>query len=227
MKNAVFDFFTNTTEIHAPQVAKTNLYTRFGKRAFDLAFAIAILPLVAPLVLILWALVRLDGGPGLYSQKRVGLDRKQFDCWKLRTMVVDAEAVLTELCEKDPEIAREWHQNQKLAKDPRITKVGRFLRATSLDELPQILNILTGDMSFVGPRPFMSQQMQMYEAAGGRSYFDMRPGITGCWQVVGRGKTQFSDRVHFDDMYHSKLSFKYDLTLILKTVGVVVKGTGT
>lgn len=231
MKNAVVEFFSNTTEIQSTdvpvEISKDNFYSRFGKRAFDLAFAVAILPLAAPLVMLLWVLVRLDGGPGFYSQKRVGLDRKQFDCWKLRTMVVNAEAVLAELCEKDPQIAKEWHDKQKLEKDPRITRVGRFLRATSLDELPQLLNILLGDMSFVGPRPFMSQQMQMYEAAGGRSYFKLRPGITGTWQVIGRGKTLFSDRVHFDEIYFKELGFRSDMSLIFKTVGVVLKGTGS
>ena len=204
-----------------------SFYSKAGKRAFDLTLALLISPIVVPVILVLWALTKLDGGPGFFGQVRVGKDKKYYKCWKIRTMRVDAEEVLTELCKSNPEIAREWNENQKLKNDPRITAVGRFMRATSLDELPQFLNIVKGEMSFVGPRPFMAQQMQMYQTAGGRSYFEVRPGITGTWQVYGRGQTKFSDRVHYDDIYHNGLSFKQDIGLIFKTVGVVLRATGT
>lgn len=206
--------------------ARMDRYARGGKRLFDLALALVLLPLLAPVIAICWALVKLDGGPGFYSQMRVGQHGKSFRCWKLRTMVVDAEAVLQKLCDSDPEVAREWHVNQKLENDPRITRIGGFLRATSLDELPQFWNVIVGDMSFVGPRPFMLNQQYLYDASGGRAYYEMRPGITGHWQVYGRGETSFVDRVDYDDSYFKALSLGEDISLIAKTALIVLKRTG-
>ncbi|MBR9823379.1 MAG: sugar transferase [Rhodobacteraceae bacterium] len=203
-----------------------SLYGRIGKRFLDLMLVSLLLPLFAPLIAVVWALTRLDGGPGFYGQKRVGLDGRTFNCWKIRTMVMNAEKVLQDLCDSDPEIAREWHENQKLAVDPRITPIGGFLRATSLDELPQIWNVICGEMSFVGPRPFMTSQEPLYRAAGGTAYYDLRPGITGSWQVDGRGVTTFVDRVKYDEGYLSSLSLREDLRLVWKTVVVLLKRTG-
>lgn len=201
-------------------------YSDFGKRAFDLLLCLALLPLIAAVLVPLWAWVKMDGGPGFYVQERVGKNGRLFKCWKLRTMVVDAERVLRELCDSDPDVAAEWDLNQKLSNDPRVTRVGRLLRATSLDELPQIWNVLLGEMSFVGPRPFMTSQKIMYCAAGGESYFHVRPGITGPWQIDGRGATTFVERIRFDDEYLKNLSFRSDVCLILRTVGVVFNRTG-
>jgi len=201
-------------------------YLGVPKRLFDIVLALLIMPAVAPILAVLWVLTRLDGGPGFFGQERVGKDGRRFTCWKLRTMVVDAERVLADLCASDPKVAEEWHVNQKLAKDPRITGVGRFLRKSSLDELPQILNILWGDMSFVGPRPFTVGQEHLYVAAGGTAYFKLRPGVTGLWQIEGRGTTRFVDRVRFDEDYYARASLGCDLSLIGKTFGVVLKGTG-
>jgi lipopolysaccharide/colanic/teichoic acid biosynthesis glycosyltransferase len=203
-----------------------SVYRNFGKRLFDIALAVLLLPIIGPVVLVLWLLVRRDGGSGFYNQPRVGLNGKTFPCYKLRTMHVDAEAILEKLCAENPEIAAEWHTRQKLADDPRITRVGAFLRATSLDELPQLWNVLRGHMSFVGPRPFMSNQQDMYLAAGGRSYFLSRPGITGLWQIEGRGTTAFVDRIQFDNAYYKEMSLAMDVRLILATAGVVVNSTG-
>lgn len=205
---------------------RKTFYTFIGKRCFDLFLALLLLPLFVPIILVTWMLTRLDGGPGFYSQVRVGKDKRIFKCWKVRTMVMDAETILRELCESDPEIAAEWHLNQKLENDPRITKIGKFLRATSLDELPQLWNVIRGDMTFVGPRPFMTSQEAMYRTAGGASYFLMRPGITGSWQVFGRGETSFLDRIRFDDEYFETMSFKQDLKIIWKTVAVVIQHKG-
>lgn len=202
------------------------LYRSGGKRLLDLILVALLLPLFLPLIAMVWVLTRLDGGPGFYSQKRVGINGRIFNCWKIRTMVMDAEKVLQDLCDSDPEIAREWHENQKLAQDPRITRIGRFLRATSLDELPQIWNVLCGEMSFVGPRPFMTSQEALYRAANGTAYFDLRPGITGSWQVDGRGVTTFVGRVEYDEDYLQRLSLKEDLRLIWGTVAVLLKCTG-
>ena len=201
-------------------------YLGVPKRLFDIVLALLIMPAVAPILAVLWVLTRLDGGPGFFGQERVGKDGRRFTCWKLRTMVVDAERVLADLCASDPKVAEEWHVNQKLAKDPRITGVGRFLRKSSLDELPQILDILWGDMSFVGPRPFTVGQEHLYVAAGGTAYFKLRPGVTGLWQIEGRGTTRFVDRVRFDEDYYARASLGCDLSLIGKTFGVVLKGTG-
>jgi len=178
---------------------------------------------------VLWILTKRDGGPGFYAQTRVGKNGRLFQCWKIRTMVVRAEKVLDDLCKSDPEIAREWQRDQKLENDPRITALGRFLRKTSLDELPQIWDVLRGDMSFVGPRPFMVSQERLYSAAGGRAYFRMRPGISGPWQIDNRGALAtdgFLQRVTYDERYLREQSAANDLLLVLKTLGVIAKRTG-
>ncbi len=201
-------------------------YSRFGKRFFDVIFAIALLPILLPVIAILWVLTRRDGGPGFYTQDRVGLNGKTFRCYKVRTMVMNAEKVLQDLCDADPVVAAEWLTNQKLANDPRITPVGRLLRATSLDELPQIWNVLRGEMSFVGPRPFMVEQDALYRSAGGEAYYHLRPGITGLWQIEGRGTTSFVSRVQYDNDYLQRISAFLDMKLIVKTVTVVFNRTG-
>lgn len=201
-------------------------YARFGKRCFDVVFAIALLPILVPVIALLWVLARRDGGPGFYAQDRVGLNGKPFRCYKMRTMVMNAEKVLQDLCDTDPVVAAEWLTNQKLAKDPRITRVGRILRATSLDELPQIWNVLRGEMSFVGPRPFMVEQDALYRSAGGEAYYHLRPGITGLWQIEGRGTTSFVSRVQYDNDYLKRFSILLDIKLIIKTVTVVFNRTG-
>ncbi|WP_439103151.1 sugar transferase [Celeribacter marinus] len=202
------------------------IYAGGLKRVFDIAFALAISPIALPLIAILWALVRIEGKPAIYAHLRVGKDGHLFQCYKLRTMKLDADAILARLCAEDPDIAAEWHTYQKLENDPRITQMGRFLRATSLDELPQLWNVITGDMSFVGPRPYTPDQETMYENAGGRAYRDMRPGITGIWQVEGRSATTFIDRARFDNDYGVRQSLALDLSLIVRTVGVVFAKTG-
>ena len=203
-----------------------NSYFGGKKRVFDLVVTLFALPVALPLIAILWLLVRVDGGPGFFAQLRVGRDGRHFHCLKLRTMAVDAEERLRKMCESDPEIAKEWLENQKLECDPRITRVGEFLRKTSLDELPQLLNILLGDMSIVGPRPFMPDQQDLYTKAGGRAYFLMRPGITGSWQVFGRSATRFTDRVSYDQEYYNQASLGNDARLIIATISVVMKMTG-
>ena len=203
-----------------------SFYRRHGKRAFDLLFALLIAPPVALIVLIVWAATRLDGGPGFFGQVRIGRGGSSFTCWKIRTMVVGAEEKLKEYLADNPEAAAEWERDQKLSHDPRITPLGAFLRKTSLDELPQLWNVLNGDMSLVGPRPFMTEQLELYRAAGGKYYFDMRPGITGVWQVIGRSGTSFAARVLYDNRYWRSMSFGKDLKLIVATVVVVFRGSG-
>ena len=193
------------------------------KRLFDLICVLASLPFVAPLICVLALIVGRDGGPAFYRQDRVGRNGKIYRIWKLRTMVIDADALLRGHLATNPEAAAEWELTQKLKRDPRITKIGWLLRKSSVDELPQLWNVLIGDMSLVGPRPMMPEQQDMYP---GLAYYAHRPGITGSWQVSERNESSFADRARFDTDYIANMSFTNDLKLLLATVGVVVKGTG-
>ena len=202
------------------------LYARFGKRLVDIVLSLLMLPVLLPVIGVLWLVIRRDGNAALFCQPRVGRNGRVFTCYKFRTMVPDAERVLAQMCARDPAVAAEWNKFQKLCKDPRITKIGAILRKTSLDELPQIFNVLKGDMSLVGPRPFMPSQDQLYRDCGGHLYYQMRPGVTGMWQILSRHDTTFASRVRFDETYGTELSLMGDLSLILRTAKVVLKRTG-
>jgi exopolysaccharide production protein ExoY len=199
------------------------LYRAFGKRALDVTLVLGSAPFWLPLVLIGAALVMLDGHNPFYSQERLGRNGRVFRIWKLRSMVPNADAYLEAYLDAHPEARAEWDADQKLRDDPRITTVGRVLRKISLDELPQLFNVLTGDMSLVGPRPIMVNQKSLYT---GWRYYDMRPGLTGLWQVSERNECSFAGRVRFDDIYHRAMSFGTDLRILGQTVTVVVRGTG-
>lgn len=201
-------------------------YGGFPKRLLDLSITLLAAPFVVPLVAVFWALIKLDGGPGFYIQPRVGRYGRRFPFIKLRTMVVDSDAALKALCDSDGDAAAEWASMQKLANDPRVTPIGRFLRGTSLDELPQLWNVFRGDMSIVGPRPFMVDQESDYREAGGVAYYDLRPGITGLWQVSARNEVTFRDRVKFDTAYRDGLSFASDVKIMVQTVPAVLNATG-
>jgi lipopolysaccharide/colanic/teichoic acid biosynthesis glycosyltransferase len=203
--------------------APAGLYRRFFKRGLDLAVALLLLPIVLPAVLLLGLLIRGDGGPAFYSQARVGRGGRVFRCWKLRTMQVDADRRLAELIAADPAAHAEWTSRQKLRNDPRITPLGRLLRRTSLDELPQLWNVLKGDMSLVGPRPMLPDQARLYP---GWAYYTLRPGLTGFWQVSERNETSFAERAVYDTDYSRRLSFGTDILVLLATAWVVVRGTG-
>lgn len=209
---------------HLRQRART-AYMSLGKRLFDLCFGIALLPLLAPLIATLWLIVRLDGGPGFFGHRRVGRKGKSFRCWKIRTMVEDSEAALLRHFEANPEAAAEWARDQKLADDPRITKLGNFLRATSLDELPQIWNVLKGDMSFVGPRPVVRDELRRY-GEHRTAYLSIKPGLTGLWQTSGRNDVSYDERVQMDVDYLDKASLKTDLMLLARTFNAVAGQTG-
>jgi exopolysaccharide production protein ExoY len=199
------------------------LYRRLFKRWFDTGLILLAAPFVLPVILVLGFLVRRDGGPAFYVQDRVGLDGRVFRLWKLRTMVVDADRRLAEHLGADPALRAEWNDAQKLKRDPRITAVGRLLRKTSLDELPQLWNVLKGDMSLVGPRPMMPEQRALYP---GRAYYRMRPGLTGPWQVSDRNRTSFAGRADFDAAYAERMSLTTDLAIMVMTVWVMLRGTG-
>ncbi|WP_375544160.1 sugar transferase [Leisingera caerulea] len=199
-------------------------YRMAGKRVLDLLLVILSLPLTLPVIALCAAALWLEGGRPFYTQPRLGRGGRVFRILKLRTMVRDADALLQHYLDSDPALRREWQDTQKLKNDPRITPVGRLLRMTSLDELPQLWNVFKGDMSLVGPRPMMPEQLSLYGDA--RAYFALRPGITGIWQVSVRNEGSFATRVLADFEYRDGLSLSRDLGLLWRTAGVVMKGTG-
>lgn len=199
------------------------LYRDIFKRALDL-FAVALLAFPTLCILIvLSALIARDGKSPIYVQKRIGRAGREFKMIKLRSMVSNADEILSDYLAQNPAEQLEWDEKQKLINDPRITPIGRFIRKTSLDELPQIWNVLTGDMSLVGPRPIMVEQKAIYPSS---AYYDLRPGITGPWQVSSRNEATFAERAKFDAQYLSDLSFMSDVRLLAQTASVVVKATG-
>ena len=199
------------------------VYRHGLKRLLDVVIVVLAAPFVVPLIMMLALAVMRDGGRPFYAQDRVGKGGRTFRMWKLRSMVTDADERMIAHLASDPAARREWDETQKLQDDPRITSFGRFLRKSSLDELPQLFNVLIGDMSLVGPRPMMVSQKVLYPST---AYYELRPGITGYWQTAGRNKTTFAARAHFDSEYERELSFRTDAEILVRTVGVVVKGTG-
>jgi lipopolysaccharide/colanic/teichoic acid biosynthesis glycosyltransferase len=175
-------------------------------------------PLMAIVAFLIW---RHDGAPVLFAHYRVGHEGRLFRCMKFRTMFRDAERELADALQNDPQARAEWERNQKLGNDPRVTRIGRFLRCTSLDELPQLLNVVRGEMNLVGPRPITVAELARY----GRTrwhYLSVRPGITGLWQVSGRNNTTYDERVALDRCYVEKRSFWFDIGILLRTVRVVL-----
>ncbi|MFG5384248.1 MULTISPECIES: sugar transferase [unclassified Yoonia] len=199
------------------------IYKDVVKRALDTVFIVLSLPFLLPILLVIALIVARDGHSPLYSQERIGRGGRAFKMWKFRTMVPNAERKLKDLLATDPQAAKEWHAHQKLKNDPRITAIGQLLRKTSIDELPQLWNVLAGDMSLVGPRPMMTDQKDLYP---GKAYFAMRPGMTGLWQISDRNSCTFAARASFDTAYYQKMSLATDCKIIAATAGVVVRGTG-
>lgn len=208
----------------APAVPYGVTYDSAGKRVLDILLVLLTLPVSLPLIgicaLLLWA----EGGQPFYWQQRLGRGGRRFRIVKLRTMVRDADQALERCLAADPELRCEWDATQKLKNDPRITRVGALLRATSLDELPQLWNVVTGEMSLVGPRPMLPEQLPLY--GDPRAYFALRPGITGIWQVSARNESHFSHRAVLDAQYLDRQSLGCDLMLMLRTAGAVARRTG-
>jgi lipopolysaccharide/colanic/teichoic acid biosynthesis glycosyltransferase len=203
--------------------SRGNIYRKGGKRLLDvICVALMALPAIV-LVLPFLALLSLDGHSPFYRQKRVGRDGRVFDMWKLRSMVPDADRMLEAHLAANPDARAEWEWSQKLRDDPRITPIGRFIRKSSIDELPQLWNVLTGDMSLVGPRPMTPEQRELYP---GLAYYALRPGITGYWQTSVRNESSFAERALHDTGYFRDLSFGTDLKVLLRTVRVVLNATG-
>lgn len=199
--------------------------SRLLKRIFDFVAALVLLVILAlPFACMVW-LVRRDGGPAIFAHKRVGQSGREFACFKFRTMRVDAEEQLRFLLAIDPAVREEWERDFKLRYDPRITGIGQFLRRTSLDELPQLFNVIRGEMSLVGPRPVIHAELARY--GDDVDYFLMvRPGMTGLWQVSGRNDVDYDTRVHLDTWYIKNWSLWYDVAILFKTIKVVFQGKG-
>jgi exopolysaccharide production protein ExoY len=197
------------------------------KRSLDLTISCVCLLLLAPLMLFIglaaWAS---DGGPMFFGHERIGLNGKTFRCWKFRSMVPDAGSVLAEYLAAHPEAKFEWELSHKLKQDPRITPIGRFLRASSLDELPQLFNVLSGEMSLVGPRPIVTGEVVKYGSNFGH-YCSCRPGITGLWQISGRSDVSYDQRVAFDTTYALTQSAWLDLRVLFMTIPAVLMRRGS
>jgi len=212
----------------APQQAsllrrRERFYRIVFKRVLDIVLVLMALPIVVPTIVVLATVILVDGHSPFYRQKRLGMGCRVFTMWKLRSMVPDAEARLARHLSGDDVARREWDSYQKLTEDPRVTPLGKLLRKCSLDELPQLWNVLKGDMSLVGPRPMLPEQRALYP---GHAYFTMRPGVTGFWQVSDRNTSTFAQRAEFDANYERKLSLATDISVLVATVGVVLRGTG-
>jgi len=189
-----------------------------AKRVVDIVLALSGIILLAPLLIICFAVTALTSpGPALFKHRRVGFNGKHFDCLKFRTMVTDAPERLRRLLESDPLAAAEWITNRKLRNDPRITAIGAVLRKSSLDELPQLFNVLKGDMSIVGPRPVTDEELERYSSSIS-AYLSCRPGITGLWQVSGRSTTTYNKRVACDTFYARNWSMSLDAKIMVVTI---------
>ena len=196
------------------------------KRVFDVSIAVILgTVLFLPLFLVAAPLIRLDGGPIFYAHRRVGRGGRRFRCYKFRSMVPRADHALAEIFSQDQRAQQQWERNHKLDGDPRVTRVGRFLRKTSLDELPQLWNVLKGDMSLVGPRPIVDDERERYGRYIG-FYLAGRPGLTGLWQVHGRNVVEYRRRVAMDVWYVRNANLWTDIVLVLQTGAVVLKGRG-
>lgn len=195
------------------------------KIALDLSVASAMMLVLLPVFAVLTLLVRLDGGPAMFGHERIGLNGRTFRCLKFRSMVTNSAEVLRELLERDPAAAEEWQRSQKLANDPRVTRIGHFLRKTSLDELPQLINVLRLEMSLVGPRPIVRAEEAHY-GADAAYYRSARPGITGLWQVSGRSDTSYPRRVQLDSWYVRNWSVWHDVAILMKTLPAVLLQRG-
>ncbi len=195
------------------------------KRSLDFIGSLLLIIILSPILIIIAFLIHRDGGSSFYAQERVGYGGKTFKCLKFRSMVVNSKQRLEEVLASCPSAREEWEKDFKLKNDPRITSIGHFLRKTSLDELPQLFNVLKGDMSLVGPRPIVEDELRRYGQLAGK-YLSTRPGMTGLWQVSGRNDTTYRERVSLDCYYVDNWKIHTDIFLIIKTITVVFHGRG-
>jgi len=199
----------------------------YSKRLLDLAVAVPALILLSPLMAVVAAsVVATIGRPAIYAHSRIGLNARPFDCYKFRTMVSNGDEILRAHLASDPQAAREWAETRKLRNDPRVTPIGQFLRKSSLDELPQLINVLRGEMSLIGPRPIVAAELPRYGRQA-RHYLRARPGISGLWQVSGRSSTSYRRRVAMDTLYVRKWSLSRDIAIGLLTIPAVLRTKDT
>ncbi len=197
------------------------------KRAVDIVLTLGILLILSPLMLVIIAAMKIsDPGPVFFGHKRVGFDGRHFRCYKFRSMATNSAELLQRLLQSDPAARAEWEATQKLRNDPRVTRLGRILRETSLDELPQLFNVLRGEMSLIGPRPIVDEEVHRYTHRF-EAYKRTRPGVTGMWQVNGRSNTSYASRVKFDTYYVRHWSLWLDIQILFKTVKVVMNREGS
>ncbi len=196
-----------------------------AKRVFDIVLSITALVFAAPLILICALLVKRDGGTALFGQERIGRHGRPFTCWKLRTMCPDADQKLDSYLAENPAARKLWQSERKLKDDPRITPLGRLLRKSSLDELPQFWNVLRGDMSLVGPRPVVRDELKLHGSCR-MLYMALRPGLTGKWQVSGRNAVSYAERVAIDARYALNHNLLEDTAILVRTVFVMVRMSG-
>ena len=219
-RSATAPFFSSSTA-GAPPVGGVS------KRSFDILVALAALVLLSPIFLLIMALVKYsDGGSIFYGHRRIGYSGSTFRCLKFRTMAENGDAVLHRYLEQNPAAYDEWRATRKLQHDPRVTVVGTVLRKLSLDELPQLINILKGEMSLVGPRPVVEDELELYEASA-VYYLQTRPGLTGLWQVSGRNDVSYETRVAFDTHYVRNWSLVTDLVIVARTIPAVCLSRGS
>lgn len=197
----------------------------FAKRAMDVVASGAALLLLSPVMLTIAVLVKRDGGPSLFGHARLGKNGETFKCLKFRSMIHNSQEVLARHLAENPEARAEWEADHKLKNDPRVTKIGSFLRKSSLDELPQLINVLKGEMSLVGPRPIVTAEVVKYDRAIAH-YYSVTPGITGLWQISGRNDVSYDQRVMLDSSYVRNWSLWRDIAIMFKTVPALMKRSG-
>lgn len=215
---------TNRLPVAREQAFPTESRTyEVGKRIFDVCFAFLLLPVAVPMMVLIGIAISLTSGwPLLYTQRRMGRYGRPFTIWKFRTMHRDGDTILSAHLEHSPQARAEWHNSRKLRQDPRITRIGRVLRQTSLDEIPQIFNVFAGQMSFVGPRPIVRREICKYGESFSY-YLAARPGITGLWQISGRSALSYDERVILDEQYVRHWSLQADIRILLKTPRAVLR----
>lgn len=202
-------------------------FSKFIKISLDYILSLLGIIILSPLLIFLGICIYVnDPGPVIFKHMRVGKEGIEFPCYKFRTMVVNSEEVLAKILDSDPEALEEWETNFKLKHDPRVTKLGQFMRKTSLDELPQLLNVLKGEMSLVGPRPVIKEEIANYYVGYEQDYYSVRPGITGLWQVSGRNELSYEERVNLDSWYVQNWSLGLDAKILIKTIAVVIGRRG-
>jgi undecaprenyl-phosphate galactose phosphotransferase len=218
-------FFGSDAVLLARSDGLSRPLSRFIKAVFDVTAAALLLFAMSPLLIVIALAIRTDGGPALFSHRRLGVGGRHFGCLKFRTMKVGAEQLLQDILAADPARAAEWKATQKLRDDPRITPLGHFLRKTSLDELPQLINVMRLEMSLVGPRPIVDNEVAFY-GENITHYCATRPGLTGLWQVSGRSDTSYARRVQLDVCYVNNWTIWNDIAVLLKTIPAVLRRDG-